>query len=241
MMKEIPFKMINEKKILAIIPARGGSKGLVRKNILLLGNIPLIAWTINAAKNSKYIDRAIVSTDDNEISNIAKKYECEVPFIRPAELASDTAESASVVVHALNTIDSSFDIIILLQPTSPFRGAGIIDAALEQFIQTKVKSLVSVTALNKSPEYLFYLNTRNKRLSKILTSRHKVTRRQDSNPAYYLNGALYIFDRNYFLQNRCFIDKYTEAFVMEAQNSLDIDSKEDFNYAKFMLQISDLE
>lgn len=224
--------MIDLKKILAIIPARGGSKELPRKNVLDLGGSPLISWTINAAKNSKYIDRVILSSDDEEIFTVAKEYGCEVPFVRPAELASDTADSASVVRHAIEQVGSSYDIIVLLQPTSPFRGENHIDAALEQYISKDALSLVSVASLNKSPEWLFWLNAETTTLSGVLKSENINTRRQDASTAYYLNGAIYIFDKNYFMENNAFMDKHSQAFIMDSRFSLDIDTREDFNLAK---------
>lgn len=229
-------KMINHKKILAIIPARGGSKGLPRKNVLDLGGMPLISWTIKAAQNSKYIDRVILSSDDSEICAVARDYKCDVPFIRPDELASDTADSASVVLHALEQVGDGYDIVILLQATSPFRNEKNIDAALEQFVYNDKRSLVSVAQLNKSPEWLFELNSSANTLSPLYQGDKVVTRRQDSRHAYYLNGAIYIFDKQYFISHRKFIDEHTLAYVMETSSSIDIDSIEDLNYARFKLE-----
>lgn len=228
--------MINQKSILAIIPARGGSKGLPRKNVMELGGMPLLSWTIQAAKRSKYVDRVILSSDDEEICAVAKDYDCDVPFIRPSELASDTSDSASVVSHALEQAGTGFDIIILLQPTSPFRNEKNIDDALEQFVYNEALSLVSVAQLNKSPEWLFSLNSENNRLSQLFLNNGLVTRRQDSQKAYFLNGAIYIFDKNYFIKSNRFIDEHTLAYVMETSASLDIDTIEDFNYARFKLE-----
>nr|HPK54819.1 acylneuraminate cytidylyltransferase family protein [Smithellaceae bacterium] len=113
--------MIQGKTVLAIIPARGGSKGIPRKNITNLAGKPLIAWTIEEAKKSKYIDRLILSSEDNEIIQVAKEWGCEVPFIRPRELAEDDTLGIEPVLHALNTIKKKYDYVVLLQPTSPLR------------------------------------------------------------------------------------------------------------------------
>ena len=123
----------NMPKVLAVIPARGGSKGLVRKNILDLAGIPLIAWTIEAAKRSKYIDRVVLSSDDDEIMAVAKHYGCEVPFRRPSALASDDAASLDVLFHAIEKVPG-YDYVILLQPTSPLRTFTDIDSAFEMMM-----------------------------------------------------------------------------------------------------------
>ena len=146
--------MIDNKKILAIIPARGGSKRLPRKNILNLAGKPLIAWTIEAALGSKYIDDVIVSTDDNEISTVAKKYGAKVPFIRPDKFSSNHASSISVVLHAIEFFqkaDERYDYVVLLQPTSPLRTVKNIDESIELLQQKKCDAIVSVCNVDHSP------------------------------------------------------------------------------------------
>jgi len=134
--------MIDSQKILALIPARGGSKGLPRKNILPLSGKPLIAWTVEAAKNSKYIDNCIVSTDDIEIAECAEKYGAEIPFLRPPNLATDFTSSNDVILHAIENIHDNYDLLVLLQPTSPLRTEYDIDNGIEKFLH-----LVSFSAL----------------------------------------------------------------------------------------------
>ena len=129
--------MINTNSILAIIPARSGSKGLPNKNTLNLLDKPLIAWTIEAAKKSKYLDRLILSTDCDKISKIAQKYNCEVPFLRPKNLSTDISKGNDVIMHAIKTIKKEYDIIVVLQPTSPLRTNDDIDLALEHMIKKK--------------------------------------------------------------------------------------------------------
>ena len=132
--------MIGDKSILAIIPARGGSKGLPRKNVLPLVGKPLIAWTIDAAKKSKYIDKCILSTDNKEIASIAQSYNCEVPFMRPEELSCDETPSFSVVAHAVEFLKKNklqYDYLILLEPTSPLRDANDIDCAMENLVANR--------------------------------------------------------------------------------------------------------
>jgi CMP-N,N'-diacetyllegionaminic acid synthase len=115
--------MINGKTILGIIPARGGSKGIPRKNLIIFGGKPLMAWTIEAGLQSHYIDRLILSSEDEEIIAVAREWGCEVPFIRPAELSRDDTPGIEPVIHAIKTLKTSYDYIILLQPTSPLRSA----------------------------------------------------------------------------------------------------------------------
>lgn len=227
--------MINNKKILAIIPARGGSKRLPGKNIRNLGGIPLIAWTIKAAQQSKYLDKFILSTDDKVIAATAETWHCDVPFLRPAELASDTADSCSVVKHAIDHIDFDVDIIVLLQPTSPFRSAEHIDAALEMYIENQSTSLVSVTLLNKDLEWLFFIDDKTNRLQKIY-EKNLFLKQKLSHKAYYLNGAIYIVDKNYFISHHKVIHDATTSYVMENDVSLDIDTNEDFLKAELLIK-----
>ncbi|MCX6112252.1 MAG: acylneuraminate cytidylyltransferase family protein, partial [Proteobacteria bacterium] len=143
--------MYNDKKILAVIPARGGSKGLPDKNIKKLYNKPLIVWSIEQAKESKYIDRVIVSTDSNEIAKIAVDHGAEVPFIRPSELAKDNTPTIDVLVHLINHLEnngSKYDILLLLEPTSPLRKRGDIDNAMKAFIDN-YKNADSVISLGE--------------------------------------------------------------------------------------------
>src|SRR5262249_30378594 len=115
--------MIGRYTVLAVIPARGGSKGVPQKNIRTVGGRPLIAWTIEAAKGSRYLDRVVLSSDDRKIIDVAESYGCDIPFVRPAELATDEADSMSVVRHAIASFNEHYDYLVLLQPTSPLRRA----------------------------------------------------------------------------------------------------------------------
>ena len=146
--------MINHQKILALIPARGGSKGIPRKNIIGLCGRPLIGYTIEAGLKSRYIDTVMVSTDDREIAEVSRACGAEVPFLRPAELASDTAKTIDAVLHAVRTLreaGKAFDVLVLLQPTEPLRTAEDIDAALEKYFACGEKALVSVSEVDDHP------------------------------------------------------------------------------------------
>ncbi|HGF7228112.1 TPA: acylneuraminate cytidylyltransferase family protein, partial [Vibrio cholerae] len=143
--------MINGRRVLALIPARGGSKRLPRKNILPLAGKPLIAWSIEAAQNSQYIDEIFVSTDNEEIAKIASQFGVNIPELRPESLASDTAKTESVLFYTLDNFAKDTDIVVLLQPTSPLRTAEHIDEALRLFFQKEAFSVVSVTECEHSP------------------------------------------------------------------------------------------
>lgn len=226
--------MIQNKKVLAIIPARGGSKGLPDKNILPLGEKSLIGWTIEAALGASFIDRLVLSSDDNKISEVASIFGCEVPFVRPKELASDSASTAAVVNHALSSLDEEFDVVVLLQPTSPFRTSKHIDEAIKLMVEKNAKSLVSVVKINKSPEWMYWLDQKSMGISQILKG-SVGNRRQESRSAYSLNGALYVIDVGLFREINGFICPGTVAYPMTETESLDIDTLEDFDFAKFIL------
>ena len=147
--------MYQDKKFLALIPARGGSKGLPGKNVRILGDKPLIAWSIETARKSQYVDDVIISTDDDEIADVARKFNANVPFKRKAELASDKAQMMDVLIDAMDYVRENigaFDYLVLLQPTSPFRTAQHIDEAIELLFQREAKIVMGVTELEHSPE-----------------------------------------------------------------------------------------
>ena len=181
--------MIEGKTVLALIPARGGSKGLPRKNLLSAGGKPLIAWSIEAAKQSKYVDRVVLSSDDDEIISVAKKFGCDVPFVRPPELANDYASSYDVCVHALETLEEEFDILVMLQPTSPLRISHDIDQCVEFCL--KAGSSISLVKVDKSPHWMYSLTAKKDKMRAVLPPEKAVLRRQDSLSFYVLNGAVY--------------------------------------------------
>ncbi len=225
--------MINGKTILAIIPARGGSKGIPRKNIKILAGKPLIAWTIEEAKKSKYIDRLILSSEDEEIIKVAKKWGCEVPFVRPKELAKDDTPGIEPVIHAIKTLPESYDYVCLLQPTSPLRKVEHIDAAIELIIKMNAESLVSLKKVKENPYWMFEIDN-NSFLNKFINEDIPI-RRQDLKELYVLNGAIYISVTNFLLKNKTFITDKTIAFKMDEFNSVDIDEIVDFYLAEFYL------
>lgn len=227
--------MINKKKVLAIIPARGGSKSLPGKNIKMIAGKALIAWTIDEAKKSKYIDKTIVSTDSSKIAEIAKKFGAEVPFIRPAELATDTAKSTDVIKHAVEFFKKEFEIVILLQPTSPLRNSEDIDNAFGYFEQKNAKAVVSVSELEHPIQWVGKLQ-KDKNMANFTSEIYKNKNRQELEKYYRYNGAIYISEIGYFLDKNGFIGKDTFAFIMKRENSFDVDTYLDFKIAEYLLK-----
>ena len=216
------------KKVLSIIPARGGSKGLPRKNIIDLAGKPLIAWTIEASLNSKYITKTIVSSDDKEILDISTKYGSEV-IKRPNNLSSDVATSESVVRHAIDYLESMgeiFDIVVLLQPTSPLRGYKDIDNAFETMFNSSATAVISVHEFDSKILKAFKVNSSGF-LQTISSNNNSFMRRQDLPSVFMPNGAIYIISKEVFDSVDSFFTNKTLYYLMPTEKSIDIDSKED--------------
>ncbi|MCC4831109.1 acylneuraminate cytidylyltransferase family protein [Shewanella sp. 10N.7] len=227
--------MFKNKKILAIIPARGGSKRLPRKNILNLMGKPLIAWSILAAKDSKYIDKLLISTDDIDIANISNKFGAQVPELRPEELATDKATTKDVILYTLNNFGKHFDVVVILQPTSPLRNSLHIDEALEVYMAKSASSVISVTPCEHPPCWSNTLPHNGSMKGFIKPA--NVKRSQDYSQSYRLNGAIYIYDINSFINEKDI--SYTEhsfSYVMDNESSIDIDTELDFKFAEFYLR-----
>lgn len=218
---------------IAIIPARGGSKRLPGKNIKLLGGKPLIAWTIEAAIKSNVFDRVFVSTDSQEIADISKKYGAEVPFLRPEYLASDTATTNDVITHLVDWFESEYNkttsIIAVLQPTSPFRNAKHIVEAIKEMNDKSAKAIISVCRLEHPIQFCNQLGPDGS-MAGFVNVRN-IKRTQDLEPTYRLNGALYIFDRDYVNRMQDLYSEGTFAYIMSSKLSIDIDTQEDFDLA----------
>lgn len=228
--------MIKKKKILAVIPARGGSKGISQKNIREVGGKPLIAWTIKEAKKSRYLDRIILSSDNEEIIQVAKKYGCDVPFIRPSDLAKDETPGVSVLLHAIEMLDD-YDYVVLLQPTSPLRSVDDIDGCITTCINKKLKSLVTITIAEKSPYWMFTKDSSNL-LQPILkhSSNTLITRRQDLPVYFTLNGAINICDCEWLKENKKLITETTYGYEMPRSRSIDIDTLFDLKICTLLLK-----
>ena len=216
------------KKVLSIIPARGGSKGLPRKNIIDLAGKPLIAWTIEASLNSKYITKTIVSSDDKEILDISTKYGSEV-IKRPNNLSSDVATSESVVRHAIDYLESMgevFDIVILLQPTSPLRNCKDIDSAFEVMFDSSATAVISTCEFDNKILKTF-IESSNGFLEGISNNKYPFMRRQDLPKVYMSNGSIYIIDTKTFKNVNSFMTDKTLNYLMPKKGSVDIDSSDD--------------
>ncbi|MEX0686772.1 MAG: acylneuraminate cytidylyltransferase family protein [Balneolales bacterium] len=228
-------------EIIGIIPARGGSKGIPRKNIVDLGGYPLIAWSIIRAKKSKFIDRVILSSDDDEIIKIAKQFGCEVPFTRPEQFASDESSSIEVVLHALERLNfiSTNQYFVLLQPTSPFRTTETIDRAIEFSIDFKYPYVISVSELDKSPYHIF-IEKENNLLEPVYNMDTRYTRRQDLPTTVVSNGALYISKASYFKKIKSFKPETIRYYKMEKKESIDIDTLQDLECAREIVNRNNL-
>ncbi|MFS2023581.1 cytidylyltransferase domain-containing protein [Massilia sp. CT11-137] len=218
---------IPKEEVLALIPARGGSKGLPRKNVLVAGGRPLIGWTIAAAQGSQVVGTTVLTSDDEEIMTAARACGCAVPFRRPEHLASDTASTMDVVFHALDQLPQ-FEYLVLLQPTSPLRTATDIDAAFDLMIRCNAPSCVSVADVEQSP-YWMYRVGEDDRLDAVLPPPEGITRRQDLPPVYTLNGAIYIARIDWLRHVRSFVSAETVGYRMPIERSIDIDTREDFD------------
>jgi CMP-N,N'-diacetyllegionaminic acid synthase len=226
--------MIAGKSVLALIPARGGSKGVPRKNIRPAGGKPLIAWSVEAAKTSRYIDRTILSTDDAEIADVARQFGCEVPFMRPVELATDKANSMDVIRHALKSLPERYDFLVLLQPTSPLRRAAEIDDALERYIASGAKTCVSVCEADKHPYWMVKM-TEGGAVTQLFPPELIPDRRQDAPPVFALNGAIYIAPVDHLVAGGDLIVAGTFGYVMPKDRSFDIDTEFDLRIVDFLL------
>lgn len=226
--------MIKDRTILAVIPARGGSKGVPRKNIRYLAGKPLIAWTIEAAKKSCYIDRVMLSSEDEEIARIAQEWGCEVPFRRPPELATDETPGIAPILHALQMLPS-YDYVVVLQPTSPLRDSSDIDTCIERCVLEEASSCISVTEADDSP-YLMYFVSDGGQMKKVLRNEELPARRQDLPKVFMLNGAVYVVQSKFLESRKTFIGDDTIAFIMPKERSLDIDTEADLVRADYIIQ-----
>jgi len=224
--------MLNNKTILAIIPARGGSKGVFRKNLRLLNGKSLLSIAVETAKQSNMIDRVIVSSDDQEIIEAAQQAGAEVPFVRPKELARDETPGNQPVLHALKQLPH-YDYIVVLQATSPLRHVDDVDTCLKFLIEKDGPACVSVTESEISPYWTFKMNHNNE-LAQLISEEIPL-RRQDLPMTYYLNGAIYAAKTKWFIENQGFISPQTLAYVMPRERSIDIDTEFDLELAEIYM------
>ena len=225
--------MYADKKILALIPARGGSKGVPGKNLRLVAGVSLLARTIASAQASAYIDKIVVSSDDQAIIAAALQAGAAVPFVRPAHLATDEAPAHVAILHALENLPG-YDYVIVLQVTSPLRTTADIDQSIEFCLLQSAPACVSVTPTDVSPYWMFQMNAAHA-LTPVLRGDMPL-RRQDLPTSYVLNGAIYIAACAWYMLHKTFLTAATLGFVMTPANSLDIDTEFDFQLLQLYLQ-----
>jgi len=227
--------MYKSKSILGVITARSGSKGLPGKNIKSFCGKPLIYWTIKSALTSRYLDNVIVSTDSPEIAQISRKSGASVPFIRPKHLAKDNSSSIDVVLHALEFLrkqGEKYDLVMLLQPTSPLRMKCDIDDAIKLLFKRSAQAVVSVSPASHS---LYWSNILPKsECMKNFLRQNIINKRRQSLPVFYtLNGAIYLIYYKNLLKDKAFFGDKTYAYKMPPERSFDIDTEIDFKFAEF--------
>lgn len=227
-------------KILGVITARGGSKGIPRKNIKPLGNKPLIAYTIESAKKSKLITNLIVSTDDIEISKIAKKFGADVPFLRPKKLANNKAGHLEVMQHAVKFMEKKlnmiFDYVVILQPTSPFRKSEYIDGTLKKIINCKkALSAVSIYEVGSEAHPVKIKKIKGDRVLSYCVNEKEGTRRQDLPTAYKRSGDVYAMKRGLLMKKGKIFGNYTIGYIIPKERVVDIDTEFDWLKAEYML------
>jgi CMP-N,N'-diacetyllegionaminic acid synthase len=231
--------MINGKRVIAFIPARGGSKGLPGKNIREFCGKPLVAWSIEQGFQANYIDSVIVSTDSSEIAHVALKYGARVPFLRPAVLASDSAASSDVLFHALDHLSSTgefYDYVVLLEPTSPLREVSDITGALEVLDHERLESIVGVAKAESShPSFLFCI--RENALVPMSGKQPVGLRRQDLREEYfYLEGSIYVATVESLRRHRSFYHATTAPWVVDRYKAIEIDEMCDFIAAEALMK-----
>jgi CMP-N,N'-diacetyllegionaminic acid synthase len=226
-------------RILTVIPARGGSKGLPGKNILPLAGVPLIAYSIKAALAVPALGDVIVSTDSQEITNIARAHGADVPFIRPQVLSTDTASSVDVAIHALEFMEAQtkfrYDALLLLQPTCPLRQPEDIIAAMALFEAEQADSVISLYKLESThPFYMYRLEEHTP--IPLMPEGRNYRRRQDYPPVYVRNGAIYLVGRDVLLNTRSFYGECLRAIVMPAERSVNIDTLRDLAQVEAIIE-----
>lgn len=227
-------------RILGVIPARGGSKGIPRKNLALLCGKPLIYYVIQTALASSHLMRTILSSDDPEIIKVGKEYGAEAPFTRPAELSTDSATSAAVAKHVLESIESEeekrYDYVCLLEPTSPLRTPQDIDDAIEILLHAQADAVVSVSRI-EAPHPVKTLVIAEGRLKPFFPSRWRPNLvRQELEPVYAVNGAVYCVKRDALLQLSSFWGSSAVPYIMPAERSVNVDTLLDLKLAQALME-----
>lgn len=231
--------MYNNKKFLAIIPARGGSKGLPGKNIKNLNGKPLIAYSIEAAIEANIFDKIIVSTDSEEIAKVALKYGAEVPFLRPKELATDNANSMDALFHAIEFLKEQgeiYDYIMKLQPTSPLRTKKEILESVELLFEKSAESIISVSECQHYPLWANTLNEE-KAMKDFIKEEIKHKNRQELSKYYEINGLIFLSKISKLMEIKDWYGEKSFAYVCDSKKAIDIDDMIDFKLAEILLRV----
>jgi CMP-N,N'-diacetyllegionaminic acid synthase len=231
--------VINGKSVLALIPARAGSKGLPGKNTRPLLGKPLISWSIETALKTKYIDEVVVSTDSSEIAELARKAGASIPFIRPEELATDNSTSVDVAIHALSELlalsGTKYDLIVLLEPTSPIRKTTDLETMLEKLVSStsNFDGIISLGEVREHPIYMKKLN--GDRFINLIKDSESTSRRQDNEPIYFPYGIAYIVKCSTLETERTFYPVNCTYYIVEPDQCYEIDSILDFVFVESLL------
>jgi CMP-N-acetylneuraminic acid synthetase len=229
--------MIDKHKVVCVIPARGGSKGVPRKNIRKLADKPLIAYTIEQALQSQYIDRTIVSTEDKEIADISKQCGAEVPFMRPGTLAGDQVATVDVLLHTISWLEEeekyNFDILVLLHTTTPLRSVKDIDSCIEMLHSTKADNIISVTEAHRNPYFNMVEINPNGKVQ--LVKKGSFSSRQSAPKVYDMNSSIYVWWKDLLKKERNIIFENSKIYVMPKARSIDIDDNMDFKLVEIMM------
>lgn len=223
-------------KYLGLIPARKGSKGIPKKNLVLLAGKPLIQYTIESALQSNFIDAIHLTSDSNEIIDFAKSLNIDAPYKRPIEISSDTSSAIDVIMYHINwvkeNLGESIENIVYLQPTSPLRSKELIDNSIIEYERLKSKSLVAICECSQHPYETIMLNDNKMR---ALPRDKEYIRRQDYPASYFISGALYIFNCAFFLKNKRLIDENTNYIITSKEDGIDIDDFLDLKIAETII------
>ena len=225
--------MIGDASVLGLITARGGSKGIPRKNMREVGGKSLLLRTVEAALGSMYLDRLVISSDDFEIMDAAREAGCEVPFVRPSHLAEDDTPHSQVIDHALDALGADYEYFVLLQPTSPLRSTADIDGCIELCANRSAPVVISVTEFEKSPGTLVAVDEDGRLESLLKVPMSELPRQSVS--AHIINGAVYVCRSDWWYANHRFLDDQTVGYAMPAERSVDVDSILDLKIAEWIL------
>lgn len=229
-------------RVLAIVTARGGSKGVHRKNLRLLGGKPLLGWTAEAAHQATRITRTILSTEDEEIATVGRQLGLDVPFLRPTELATDNTPTLPVLQHAVRWLEAhgeQFDAVCLLQPTSPLRAAADIDACIELLDQSKADAVVSVAPVppEHNPHWVYFADTESGELRLATGEATPISRRQDLPPAYHRDGSIFVTRRDVLIDGNSMYGTHLVGHLSTSR-ALDLDTLDDWERAEALLKQS---